>query len=65
MKSIELLLAVCGFATGMLSALYWLKASRVLVDPGWGKGGIVEPGVHALSQDGSSPCFNRLQNQLD
>ena len=52
MKCIELLLAVCAFATGMLSALYWLKASKVSIDPGWGKDGMVEPGVHALSQEG-------------
>jgi predicted DNA repair protein MutK len=50
-KSIELLLAVCAFGTGMLSAWYWLKASKVPTDPGWGKGGIVEAGIHALSQD--------------
>jgi len=50
-KGIELLLAVCAFATGLLSAWYWLKASRVSADPGWGKGGMVEPGIHALSQD--------------
>ncbi|WP_458070530.1 hypothetical protein [Rhodanobacter sp. BL-MT-08] len=51
MKRIELLLAVCAFATGLLSAWYWLKASKVPADPGWGKGGMVESGIHALSQD--------------
>ena len=51
MKGIELVLAVCAFATGLLSAWYWLKASRAPANPGWGEGGVVEPGIHALSQD--------------
>lgn len=51
MKSIELVLAVCAFTTGLLSAWYWLKASMVPADPDWSKRGFVEPGIHALSQD--------------
>lgn len=31
--------------------LYWHRASRVTADPGWGRDGLVEPGVHSVAQD--------------
>lgn len=36
LKCVELVIALCAFVSGWLAAWYWLKASRVQVDPGLG-----------------------------
>lgn len=51
MTALEILLALLGFVSGMLAAWYWLRASRVRTDPGWGEHGLVEPGIHSMAQD--------------
>jgi hypothetical protein len=50
-KYLVIALTAAACLTGLLSAWYWQKASLVPVDPGWGANGLVEPGVHSLSQD--------------
>lgn len=51
MKALEILLALLGFVSGILAAWYWLRASRMRIDPGWGENGSVEPGIHSMAQD--------------
>lgn len=36
MRAMALLLALAGFAVGILAARYWLRASRVDASPVWG-----------------------------
>lgn len=51
MKTVEIALALLAFVCGMLAAWYWLRASRVPTDPGWGKNGLGQPGIHSMAQD--------------
>ncbi|WP_418646929.1 hypothetical protein ACNQFN_15650 [Thauera butanivorans] len=51
MKYFGNMLTFAAIATGMLAAWYWFKASRVKIDPGWDRNGLVEPGIHSAAQD--------------
>jgi hypothetical protein len=51
MKAIEIVFALLAFVSGMLAAWFWLRASRVRTDPGWSKNGLIEPGIHSMTQD--------------
>ena len=51
MKAIEIVFALLAFVSGMLAAWFWLRASRVRTDPGWGENGLVEPGIHSVAHD--------------
>jgi hypothetical protein len=35
LKTVSLILSVSGFAFGLLSAYFWLKASKISVSPAW------------------------------
>lgn len=52
MKLAQIIIAALAFITGMNAAWYWYCASRVTADPGWGRNGVVESGVHSAAQDG-------------
>lgn len=51
MKIAEIALAILAFVTGLVAAGYWYRASKITADPGWGRNGLVEPGVHSAAQD--------------
>ena len=46
MTCITIVLAVAALIAGLLSAWYWLKASRVEVTPLWAELGMAEPAIH-------------------
>lgn len=51
MKVAEIAIAILAFATGLVAAWYWYRASKITADPGWGPNGLAEPGVHSAAQD--------------
>lgn len=35
LKCISVVMSVFGFALGLIAAYYWLKASKIIIKPGW------------------------------